>query len=53
MGWGRHGGGGESNKWWQIVLQVKNIYNVILDGGDVSIVAVMSFLRITTKMVDC
>ena len=22
MGWGRHGGGGESDKWWQIVLQV-------------------------------
>ena len=30
MGWGRHGGGGESDKWWQIVLQVKNIYNVII-----------------------
>merc|ERR1719193_57180 len=26
MGWGRHGGGGESDKWWQIVLQVFPTY---------------------------
>ena len=46
MGWGRHGGGGESDKWWQIVLQVGvTVYMMIM-----MMVITMTMMMIMIKM---
>ena len=48
MGWGRHGGGGESDKWWQIVLQVGVTVHMMII---IMMVITMTMMMIMIQMV--